>query len=61
MRPRRVLAEVDPAHAVRYRKLSEELVVIQTPQRLRLTFSYRKMTREMTITLPAAGQGLPNF
>jgi prepilin-type N-terminal cleavage/methylation domain-containing protein len=34
---------------------------LETPQRLRLKFTYREMTREMTITLPAAGQGLPNF
>lgn len=32
-----------------------------TPQRLRLKFTYRKLTRETTITLPAAGQGLPSF
>lgn len=32
-----------------------------TPQRLRLKFAYRKLTRETTITLPAAGQGLPSF
>ena len=32
-----------------------------TPQRLRLKFSYGKMTRESVVTLPAPGQGLPAF
>lgn len=31
------------------------------PQRLRLTFTYGKMTRESVITLPAPGQALPAF
>lgn len=31
------------------------------PQRLRLTFTYGKMTRESVITLPAAAEGLPLF
>ena len=33
----------------------------QVPQRLRLTFSYGKMAREIVIPLPLAQQGLPNF
>jgi prepilin-type N-terminal cleavage/methylation domain-containing protein len=33
----------------------------QAPQRLRLTFAYGKMTRDVTIPLPVAQQGLPNF
>jgi prepilin-type N-terminal cleavage/methylation domain-containing protein len=32
-----------------------------TPQRLRLTFTYGKMTREAVVTVPAAVQGLPAF
>ncbi len=32
-----------------------------TPQRLRLQFAYGKMTREAVVTLPAAGEALPNF
>lgn len=32
-----------------------------TPQRIRLTFAYEKMTREAVITLPAPLEGLPNF
>lgn len=31
------------------------------PQRLRLTFAYRKMTRETVVTLPVTGEGLPYF
>jgi len=31
------------------------------PQRLRLKFGYDKLTRETLITLPAAGEGLPQF
>ncbi len=31
-----------------------------TPQRLRLKFLYNKQTRETVITLPVAGEGLPN-
>jgi len=31
------------------------------PQRLRLTFSYEKLTRESVITLPAPLEGLPSF
>lgn len=31
------------------------------PQRIRLTFTYRKLTRETVITLIAPGQGLPPF
>lgn len=34
---------------------------LQTPQRLRLKFTYGKLTRETVIALPAAGEGLPNF
>lgn len=35
---------------------------LETPQRLRLTFTYGKLTRETIVTLPAAaGEGLPNF
>ena len=34
---------------------------LETPQRLRLTFTYNKMTRETAITLPVITQGLPNF
>jgi hypothetical protein len=30
------------------------------PQRLRITFTYEKMTREAVVTVPAVGQGLPN-
>jgi prepilin-type N-terminal cleavage/methylation domain-containing protein len=30
------------------------------PQRLRITFSYDRLTRETVITVPAARQGLPN-
>ena len=32
-----------------------------TPQRLRLTFGYDKMTRETVITLPTTTEGLPGF
>lgn len=32
-----------------------------TPQRLRLKFSYAKMTRESVVTLPMPGEGLPVF
>jgi hypothetical protein len=32
-----------------------------TPQRLRLKFTYGKLTRESVITLPAPGQALPIF
>lgn len=32
-----------------------------TPQRLRLTFTYGKLTRETVITLPAPPEALPNF
>jgi prepilin-type N-terminal cleavage/methylation domain-containing protein len=32
-----------------------------TPQRLRLTFTYNKMTRESVITLHTPGEGLPTF
>jgi prepilin-type N-terminal cleavage/methylation domain-containing protein len=31
------------------------------PQRLRLKFTYAKMTRETVVTLPIAGQALPSF
>jgi hypothetical protein len=31
------------------------------PQRLRLKFTYAKMTRETVVTLPVAGQALPSF
>lgn len=34
---------------------------VETPQRLRLTFTYGKMTRETVITLPSAPEALPNF
>jgi hypothetical protein len=30
------------------------------PQRLRVTFTYDKMTREALIMIPKIGQGLPN-
>jgi prepilin-type N-terminal cleavage/methylation domain-containing protein len=30
------------------------------PQRLRVTFTYEKLTREAVVTVPATGQGLPN-
>lgn len=33
----------------------------QTPQRLRLEFTYGKMTRETLITLPVTPEALPNF
>jgi prepilin-type N-terminal cleavage/methylation domain-containing protein len=32
-----------------------------TPQRVRLQFAYQKLTRETTIILPSAPEGLPNF
>lgn len=32
-----------------------------TPQRLRLTFAYNKLTRESVVTLPAPGEALPEF
>ncbi len=31
------------------------------PQRLRLTFTYQKMTRETLVALPVTGDGLPTF
>lgn len=31
------------------------------PQRLRLKFTYRKLTRETVVTLPVMPEGLPNF
>ncbi|HVU34286.1 MAG TPA: prepilin-type N-terminal cleavage/methylation domain-containing protein [Opitutaceae bacterium] len=31
------------------------------PQRLRLQFTYQKLTRETVITIPVVGQGLPTF
>lgn len=34
---------------------------ITTPQRLRLTFAYGKITREMVVTVPDTPQALPNF
>jgi len=34
---------------------------LQTPQRLRLKFTYGKLTRETLIALPATGEALPNF
>lgn len=34
---------------------------LETPQRLRLTFQYRGLTRESLIPLPAFGAGLPLF
>jgi hypothetical protein len=34
---------------------------LQTPQRLRLKFTYGKMTAESVVSLPAAAEGLPNF
>ncbi len=34
---------------------------LEVPQRLRLTFTYNKVTHDTTITLPATTQGLPNF
>jgi len=34
---------------------------LETPQRLRLTFTYGKMKRESIIALPAPTEGLPNF
>jgi prepilin-type N-terminal cleavage/methylation domain-containing protein len=33
----------------------------EAPQRLRLTFAYRKLARETTVTLPATIPALPNF
>lgn len=35
--------------------------VAMTPQRVRLTFTYGKLTRESVLTLPVPGQGLPAF
>lgn len=32
-----------------------------TPQRLRLKFTYNKMTRESVVTLPTPGEALPSF
>jgi prepilin-type N-terminal cleavage/methylation domain-containing protein len=32
-----------------------------TPQRLRLTFTYNKISRESVVTLPSPGEGLPLF
>lgn len=32
-----------------------------TPQRLRLKFSYNKMTRDSVVALPTPGEGLPTF
>lgn len=34
---------------------------LETPQRIRLKFTYQKMTRETVITLPSPPQALPNF
>jgi prepilin-type N-terminal cleavage/methylation domain-containing protein len=34
---------------------------LEVPQRIRLKFTYKKMTRETVITLPSTSQGLPNF
>jgi prepilin-type N-terminal cleavage/methylation domain-containing protein len=34
---------------------------LEVPQRLRLTFTYGKLTRETVIALPVIGEGLPNF
>ena len=34
---------------------------LETPQRLRLTFTYGKLKRETIIALPAPTEGLPNF
>lgn len=34
---------------------------LETPQRLRLKFTYGKMTRESVVTLPIGSEGLPNF
>lgn len=34
---------------------------LETPQRLRLKFTYGKMTRETIVTLPSTPEGLPNF
>jgi prepilin-type N-terminal cleavage/methylation domain-containing protein len=34
---------------------------LETPQRLRLTFTYQNLTREALIALPAAVQGVPMF
>ena len=33
----------------------------RTPQRIRFTFTYGKLTKETMITLPVATEGLPNF
>jgi prepilin-type N-terminal cleavage/methylation domain-containing protein len=34
---------------------------VPTPQRLRLQFTYGKLTKESVVTLPSAGEGLPLF
>jgi len=34
---------------------------LEVPQRIRLKFTYKKMTRETVITLPSTPQALPNF
>ena len=34
---------------------------LQTPQRVRLKFTYGKLTRETVLVLPSTGPGLPNF
>lgn len=34
---------------------------IVAPQRLRLKFTYQKLTRETSVTLPSASESLPNF
>jgi len=34
---------------------------LEVPQRLRLKFTYGKLTRETVIALPVTGEGLPNF
>ncbi len=34
---------------------------LQPPQRLRLKFTYRTLTRETVVTLPVMPEGLPNF
>ena len=33
----------------------------RTPQRIRLTFTYGKLTKDTMISLPVATKGLPNF
>ncbi len=46
-------------HELRLRRDAENR--LETPQRLRLKFTYGKLTRETMITLPTAPEGLPNF